>query len=103
METPKTRSWAQILEKASPRLTTMFMDLEKKLLAEGALSVKTKVLMMMLCDALLAHETGVAALAARARSLGASEAEIEETLEMAFLMGGLPGLASGANAFRERG
>jgi alkylhydroperoxidase/carboxymuconolactone decarboxylase family protein YurZ len=55
----------------------------------------------MLCDALLAHPDGVASIAKRARSLGASEAEITETLAVAFLMGGMPGLVTGANAFRD--
>jgi len=57
--------------------------------------------MMMLCDALLAHPDGVANIAKRARDLGASDAEIVETLAVAFLMGGLPGLNTGANAFRD--
>ena len=41
------------------------------------------------------------AIAKRARSLGATEGEIAETVGMAFIMGGLPGLVTGANAFRE--
>ena len=68
---------------------------------DGALSLKTKTLMMMLCDALLGHSDGVASIAKRARALGASEAEIAETLAVAFLMGGMPGLVTGANAFRD--
>ncbi len=57
--------------------------------------------MTMLCDALLGHTNGVANIAKRARSLGASDAEIAETLAVAFLMGGMPGLVTGANAFRD--
>ncbi len=57
--------------------------------------------MMMLCDALLGHSDGVANIAKRARDLGASEAEISETLAVAFMMGGMPGLVTGANAFRD--
>ena len=70
-------------------------------LAEGALSIKTKTLMMMLCDALLGHTDGVANIAKRARDLGASETEIAETVAVAFMMGGMPGLVTGANAFRD--
>jgi len=54
----------------------------------------------MLCDALLAHPDGVANIAKRARDLGASEAEIAETLGVAFMMGGMPSLVTGSNAFR---
>ena len=71
------------------------------MLKEGALSLKTKTLMMLLCDALLAHPDGVANIAKRARDLGASNAEIAETLAVAFMMGGLPGLVTGANSFRD--
>ena len=53
------------------------------------------------CDALLAHPDGVANIARRARELGASEAEITETLGVAFMMGGMPGLVTGASAFRD--
>ena len=61
------------------------MGLRETVLAGGALSSKTKTLMMMLCDALLAHPDGAANLAKRARALGASEMEIGETLAVAFL------------------
>jgi alkylhydroperoxidase/carboxymuconolactone decarboxylase family protein YurZ len=33
--------------------------------------------------------------------MGASEDEISETIRVAFLMGGLPALSTGANAFME--
>lgn len=56
--------------------------------------------MTMLCDALLAHESGVRNIAARARDMGATEEEIAETVRVAFWMGGLPALVTGVNAFR---
>ena len=43
----------------------------------------------------------MANIAKRARALGASENEIAETLAVAFLMGGLPGLVTGTNAFKD--
>ena len=70
-------------------------------LTEGALPLKVKILMTMLCDAILAHPDGVAGIAQRARAAGASEAEIAETVGVAFIMGGMPGLVTGANAFRD--
>lgn len=70
------------------------------IIQDGALSAKTKTLMTMLCDALLAHEDGVKVIADRARGMGATEAEIAETIRVAFWMGGLPALVTGVNAFR---
>ena len=101
MTTPKAGTWKTILEEFAPDLFKMATGLQETVLVEGALSIKTKTLMMMLCDALLAHPDGVANIAKRARDLGASNAEIAETLAVAFMMGGLPGLVTGANAFRD--
>ncbi|MBI2852691.1 MAG: carboxymuconolactone decarboxylase family protein [Chloroflexi bacterium] len=101
MTTPRPVTWQTILETHVPGLNKQIAELRESVQADGALSAKTKTLMMMLCDALLAHADGVANIARRARSLGASEEEIAETLAVAFLMGGLPGLVTGANAFRD--
>jgi alkylhydroperoxidase/carboxymuconolactone decarboxylase family protein YurZ len=101
MTAPRPGNWQTMLGKGSPEVAKQVTALQQAVVAEGALSAKTKTLMMMLCDALLGHNEGVANLAKRARSLGASEAEVSETLAMAFLMGGLPGLVTGANAFRD--
>ena len=102
MNSPKSLSWPEILEIGAPEVAKRFKAMEQTVVVDGALSAKTKVLMMLVCDALLAHEGGVAALAGRARALGASEAEIADTVEVAFLMGGIPALATGANAFKDR-
>jgi alkylhydroperoxidase/carboxymuconolactone decarboxylase family protein YurZ len=101
MTTPKPSPWQDTLRKSTPELFKYYTELQGKIMVDGALSIKMKTLMMLLCDALLAHSDGVAGLSKRARSLGATEAEIAETLAIAFLMGGLPGLVTGANAFRE--
>ena len=39
-------------------------------------------------------------LANRARGMGASEEEIAEALGVAYLMGGLPAIVAGSNAYR---
>ena len=70
-------------------------------LTDGALSLKVKTLITMLCDAITAHPDGVAAIANRARAAGATEEEIAETVGMAFLFGGMPALVTGTNAFRK--
>ncbi len=101
MTTPRAGSWQAKLEEIFPELLKNVTGLRETVLVEGALSIKTKTLMMMLCDALLAHPDGVANIAKRARDLGASEAEIAETLGVAFMMGGMPGFVTGGNAFRD--
>ncbi len=101
MTTPRAGSWQAKLEESAPELMKNVNGLRETVLTEGALSVKTKTLMMMLCDALLGHSDGVANIAKRARDLEASEAEIAETVAVAFMMGGMPGLVTGANAFRD--
>lgn len=101
MTTSSPANWQTILEKHYPELLKQMTGLREAVMTDGALSIKIKTLMTLLCDALLAHPEGVAHIAQRARSLGASEAEIAETLGVAFLMGGLPGLFTGANAFRD--
>jgi alkylhydroperoxidase/carboxymuconolactone decarboxylase family protein YurZ len=42
----------------------------------------------------------VATIAGRARGAGASEAEIQEAVEVAYLFGGTPALVTAMNAFR---
>ena len=76
-------------------------SLREHALSEGALPLKVKVMMTMLCDALLGHDDGVKNNANRARAVGATEAEIAETVGVAFVMGGTPALVTGANAFRK--
>jgi alkylhydroperoxidase/carboxymuconolactone decarboxylase family protein YurZ len=51
-------------------------------------------------NALLAHADGVAAIASRARERGASEAEIQEAVQVAYLFGGTPAFVTAVNAFR---
>ena len=94
-------AWQTALEENAPDLFGDVSKVRESVLSEGALPLKVKILMTMLCDALLAHSDGVAAIAQRARAAGATEAEIAETVGVAFIMGGMPGLVTGANAFRD--
>jgi alkylhydroperoxidase/carboxymuconolactone decarboxylase family protein YurZ len=93
--------WQVALQKSAPALLNDVSSVRESIMADGALSMKVKTLMTMICDALLAHSDGVAAIANRARSMGATEEEIAEAVGVAFLMGGLPALVTGASAFRE--
>ena len=94
-------TYASALAANDPKMADMLAANREFILADGALSAKVKTLMTMLCDALLAHENGVAVIADRARGMGATEEEIAETVRVAFLMGGLPALVTGANAFKD--
>jgi alkylhydroperoxidase/carboxymuconolactone decarboxylase family protein YurZ len=94
-------SWQDLLKSGAPDILKVSEDARDAILPDGALSNKTKTLMTMLCDALLGHDGGVTTIANRARAAGASEEEIAETVGVAFLMGGLPALVTGANAFKK--
>ena len=94
-------SWQVALEKNAPDLLKDVTTVRENVAADGALSAKVKILMTMLCDAILAHPDGGANIAQRARAAGATDAEIAETVGVAFIMGGMPGLVTGANAFRD--
>ena len=94
-------SWQDLLKNGAPDILKVADDTREAILPDGALSNKTKTLMTMLCDALLGHGGGVSTIANRARAAGASEEEIAETVGVAFLMGGLPALVTGANAFKK--
>ena len=90
-----------MLEENAPDLLKNVAGVREAVLQEGALSLKVKTMMTMLCDALLGHADGVANIANRARAAGATEDEIAETVGVAFLFGGMPALVTGANAFRK--
>lgn len=101
MTQPQAAPWQVALGKSAPVLLKDVTTVRESVMNDGALSLKTKTLMTMLCDALLAHSSGVANIAGRARAIGASEEEIAETVGVAFLMGGLPALVTGASAFQD--
>ena len=99
MTLPNPGTWQSILKDYAPQLSGDVTTVRDHVLTDGALSLKVKVLMTMLCDALLAHPEGVRNIANRARAVGATEAEIAETIGVAFVMGGTPALVTGCNAF----
>ena len=101
MAQPQTAPWQTMLEENAPDLLKNVAGVREAVLQEGALSLKVKTMMTMLCDALLGHADGVANIANRARAAGATEDEIAETVGVAFLFGGMPALVTGANAFRK--
>lgn len=93
-------SWIQALQQRSPEFAKSYLAQRERILADGAIPAKYKILMTLIVDALLAHPDGVATIASRARAAGASEAEINEAVEVAYLFGGTPALVTAVNAFR---
>jgi alkylhydroperoxidase/carboxymuconolactone decarboxylase family protein YurZ len=101
MTQPRPGSWQSVLERHAPSVLKDVTANRESVLTDGALSLKVKTLMTMLCDALQGHGDGVAVISNRARDAGATEAEIAETVGVAFLFGGMPAVVTAANAFRE--
>ena len=89
----------EALEKFDPQMLKQLGAVEALAAADGALPAKVKTLMSLLADAILAHPDGVKSLAGKARSQGATEDEIRETVRMAFMCGGLPALVTATHAF----
>ena len=92
--------WIHTLQQRDPQFTESYMAQRDRILKDGAIPAKYKILMTMIVDALLSHPDGVANIANRARAAGATEAEINETVEVAYLFGGTPALVTATNAFR---
>jgi alkylhydroperoxidase/carboxymuconolactone decarboxylase family protein YurZ len=92
--------WIQTLQQRDPEFVTSYMAQRERILKDGAIPAKYKHLMTMIVDALLSHPEGVTNIANRARSAGASEAEIQEAVEVAYLFGGTPALVTAVNAFK---
>jgi alkylhydroperoxidase/carboxymuconolactone decarboxylase family protein YurZ len=92
--------WIQALQQRDPEFVSGYMAQRERIMKDGAIPAKYKHLMTMIVDALQAHPDGVANIANRARGAGASEAEIQEAVEVAYLFGGTPALVTAMNAFR---
>ena len=100
MDSTTLPEWIAGLQQRAPEFSESYLAQRQRILADGAIPAKYKILMTMLVDALMAHPEGVATIADRARAAGASEAEITETVEVAYLFGGTPALVTATNAFR---
>ncbi len=96
-----SRPWLAALEPRDPQFVDSYTALRERILKDGAIPAKYKILMGMVADAIAAHADGVASLADDARAAGATEAEITEAVEVGYLYGGTPALVTGVNAFTE--
>ena len=90
--------WITKLQHSNPKFAEMYLSQSEEILKDGAIPAKYKILMTMIVDAIMAHAHGCSALANRARAAGASEAEINEAIEVAYLFGGTPALVTATNA-----
>ena len=97
---PAPPAWIQTLQQRDPQFTEAYLAQRERILKDGAIPAKYKILMTMIVDAITAHADGVANIANRARAAGATEEEINETVEVAYLFGGTPALVTATNAFR---
>jgi alkylhydroperoxidase/carboxymuconolactone decarboxylase family protein YurZ len=89
------------LKKRDPAFFDLVSAVMAKAQETGALDQKTKTLITLALDAAGSHSEGVKSLAVRARALGATEKEIAETIRLAFLVAGIPGLVTGLAAFQK--
>ncbi|WP_135663763.1 carboxymuconolactone decarboxylase family protein [Halorhabdus rudnickae] len=89
----------QLIE-ADPEFGEPVGEAFEQALTDGELPPKTKFLIMMALDAAAGHEEGVENLAEQARSAGASDAEILETIEVVTMTNGFQGLATGSAALQ---
>jgi alkylhydroperoxidase/carboxymuconolactone decarboxylase family protein YurZ len=100
MAQPTIPPWIQTLQQRDAQFAESYLAQRERILQDGAIPAKYKILMTMIVDAITAHADGVANIANRARAAGATEAEINETVEVAYLFGGTPALVTAVNAFR---
>jgi len=100
MKTPPLPPWLQALEQRDPQFVKSYLTDRDRILKNGAIPEKYKLLMGMITDAIAAHPDGVTTLANLARAAGATEPEITEAVEVGYLFGGTAALVMGSNAFK---
>ena len=89
------------LKKCDPEFSERLSALTAKGREPDALDQKTRTLITLALMAVSGHPQAVKDLAGAARSLGATEKEIMETLRLVFFNSGLPALVTGLAAFRK--
>ena len=92
--------WIQTLQQRDSKFADLYLAQREYVLKDGAIPAKYKILMTMIVDAITSHPDGCATIANRARAAGATEAEINEAGEVAYLFGGTPALVTAVHAFR---
>ncbi|MCX6012214.1 MAG: carboxymuconolactone decarboxylase family protein [Chloroflexi bacterium] len=93
----KTGSFLAKLEQVDPEFSKAFKIIRGDV-ATGALDAKTRSLVSLAVHIALAQGDDGSG-AEKARSLGANDNEIKETIRIAFLLRGVPALVTGLAAF----
>lgn len=91
--------WLGAIQQRDPQFADSYAAMRERILKDGAIPAKYKLLMGMVTDTIAAHPDGVRTLADNARAAGASEAEITEAVEVGYLYGGTAALVMGVHAF----
>jgi alkylhydroperoxidase/carboxymuconolactone decarboxylase family protein YurZ len=91
-------SWLGAIQRRDPQFGDSYMAMRERILRDGAIPAKYKLLMAMVTDAIAAHPDGVRTLADNARAAGATEPEVTEAVEVGYLFGGTAALVMGSNA-----
>jgi alkylhydroperoxidase/carboxymuconolactone decarboxylase family protein YurZ len=99
MEDNAPGPWLEPFVDRDSEFVDSYMAIGNRILKDGAIPAKYKILMGMITDAINAHTDGVRELADAARAAGTSEAEVIESVEVAYLYGGTAALVMGVNAF----
>jgi len=89
-----------MLGELDPDFLTSYNRCDKKLLADGALSAKTKVLMALAVVASQRCEACTVSQMKSALNNGATKEEIMETMNVIFLTSGAPGVATCKEALK---
>jgi alkylhydroperoxidase/carboxymuconolactone decarboxylase family protein YurZ len=97
---PPRPPWIGAIEQRDPQFVDSYLGMRDRILRDGAIPAKYKLLTGMVTDAIAAHPDGVRLLADNARGAGASEAEVTEAVEVGYLFGGTAALVMGVNAFK---
>src|SRR5207244_8404645 len=87
MAQPTIPPWIQTLQQRDPQFAESYLAQRERILQDGAIPAKYKILMTMIVDELTAHADGVANIAHRARADGATAAEVKETAEAVTIFG----------------
>lgn len=87
------------LKKRNPEFGENILKNYSKVFSEGALSIKTKILITMALDAEKGLPVAVKQLSKQARKVGATNEEIQEVLELVTMVCGFQGLNTAVEAF----
>ncbi len=96
---PPKPPWLSVIERRDPQFADSYLAMRERILKDGAIPAKYKLLIGMVTDAIAAHPDGVRMLADNARAAGATEPEVTEAVEVGYLYGGTAALVMGSNAF----